>query len=119
MSAATSSGSLSAKSALGLILVKSIYLLKDTEKLGLYILLITESLEALQSIYNVDGNPEFSELLHLCLFAFDSVTLTSLLICIGMRFLQGIDLRRSFNSAHPPSCPKFHRSSQLHSYYFN
>jgi hypothetical protein len=37
MAAASTQGSLSCRAALGLIVIKSIYLLKDTEKLGLYI----------------------------------------------------------------------------------
>jgi hypothetical protein len=73
LTAATTSNSLSAKAVLGLILTKSIYLLKDTEKIGLYIQLIKETLEALLVIYRVEENIEFSELIHLCLFAFDSV----------------------------------------------
>lgn len=35
--------------------------------------LIQEALSALEDIFNVRGNNEFSELLHLCLFAFDKV----------------------------------------------
>lgn len=37
MAAAALQGSLSCKAVLGLILTKSVYLLKDTEKIGLYI----------------------------------------------------------------------------------
>ena len=37
MAAASTQGSLSCRAALGLILTKTIYLLKDTEKIGLYI----------------------------------------------------------------------------------
>jgi len=48
-------------------------MLKDTEKLGLYIQLISETLSVLVSVFAVPGNRDFSELLHLCLFAFDSV----------------------------------------------
>ena len=48
-------------------------MLKDTEKIGLYIQLIKETLMSLQTIYRVRENPEFTELLHLSLFAFDSV----------------------------------------------
>lgn len=75
MAAASTQGSLSCRAALGLILVKSIYLLKDTEKLGLYIQLIKEATSVLLDVYRVPGNPEFTELLHLCLFAFDSVSI--------------------------------------------
>ena len=65
--------SLSCRAILGLILTKTIYLLQDTEKTGLYVQLIQETLAALLDIYNVRGNNEFSELIHLCLFAFDKV----------------------------------------------
>ena len=54
-------------------MTKSIYLLKDTEKIGLYIQLIKEALSTLLAVFRVEGNCEFSELLHLCLFAFDGV----------------------------------------------
>jgi len=37
MAAATLQGSLSCRAALGLVLTKSIYLLKDTDKMGLYV----------------------------------------------------------------------------------
>lgn len=43
MAAAATQGSLSCRAALGLIIVKSIYMLKDTEKLGLYLQLIREA----------------------------------------------------------------------------
>ncbi len=55
-------------------MTKSIYLLKDTEKLGLYIQLIQEALDSFLYIFRVEENQEFSEILHLCLFAFDSVS---------------------------------------------
>ena len=73
LAAATTQGSLSCRAALGLILTKSIYLLKDTEKVGLYIQLIREALSTLQAVFRVEGSCEFSELLHLCLFALDGV----------------------------------------------
>jgi hypothetical protein len=44
MSHATLQGSLSCRAVLGLIITKSVYLLKDTEKIGLYIQLIKEAL---------------------------------------------------------------------------
>ena len=66
--------SLSMRAALGLILTKSIYLLKDTEKIGLYVQLINETLDALTGSFVVAGNGNFTELIHLCLFAFDSVS---------------------------------------------
>ena len=75
MVAAATQGSLSVRAALGLILTKTIYLLKDTEKIGLYVQLIKETMGTMHAIYRVPGNHEFSELLHLCLFAFDSVSL--------------------------------------------
>ena len=74
MTAACLQNSLSCKAALGLILTKTIYLLKDTEKIGLYIQLIRETLDSMISIFRVEHNAEFSEILHLCLFAFDSVS---------------------------------------------
>jgi hypothetical protein len=74
MTAATLSNSLSCKSALALILTKAIYMLKDTEKFGLYVQLIEETLDAFLSIFKVEANAEFSEILHLCLFSFDSVS---------------------------------------------
>ena len=64
---------MSCRAALGLLLTKCIYMLKDTEKLGLYIQLISETLSVLLSVFAIPGNREFSELIHLCLFAFDSV----------------------------------------------
>ncbi len=74
MAAASTQGSLSCRASLGLILTKTIYLLKDTEKLGLYIQLIKETTTCLLDIFKVPNNPEFTELLHLCLFGFDSVS---------------------------------------------
>lgn len=76
MTAATVQNSFSCKAALTLILTKSIYLLKDTEKIGLYVQLIQEALDSFLFIFKVEGNNEFSEILHLCLFAFDSVSQT-------------------------------------------
>lgn len=73
MTAAALSNSLSCKAVLGLILTKSIYLLKDTEKIGQYVQLITETLETLETVFNIKENEEFSNFFHLCLFAFDSV----------------------------------------------
>jgi hypothetical protein len=75
MAAASTQGSLSCRASLGLMLTKTIYLLKDTEKLGLYIQLIKETTACLLDIYSVPNNPEFTELLHLCLFGFDSVSI--------------------------------------------
>jgi len=66
-------GAVSCRAALGLILTKSIYMLKDTEKVGLYIQLIKETLQVAECVFQIEGNREFSEFLHLCLFAFDSV----------------------------------------------
>lgn len=43
MAAAAIQGSLSCRAVLGLIITKSVYLLKDTEKIGLYIQLIKEA----------------------------------------------------------------------------
>jgi L-lactate permease len=43
MAAATLQGSLSCRAILGLIITKSVYLLKDTEKIGLYVQLIKEA----------------------------------------------------------------------------
>lgn len=74
LAAASTQGSLSCRAALGLILSKAIYMLKDTEKIGLYTQLIKESMSTLLAIYRVEGNHEFTELIHLCLIAFDSVT---------------------------------------------
>ena len=64
---------LSCKAVLGLILTKSIYLLQDTEKIGIFVQLMNRGLETLLHIYSVENNNEFSEILHLCLFAFDKV----------------------------------------------
>ena len=74
MTAATAQNTLSCRAVLGLVLTKSIYMLKDTEKIGLYIQLIKETLISLHTIFKVRENPEFTELLHLSLFAFDSVS---------------------------------------------
>ena len=76
LAAASTQGSLSVRAALGLILTKAIYMLKDTEKIGLYTQLIRESLAALLGIYRVEANHEFTELIHLCLIAFDSVSVS-------------------------------------------
>jgi hypothetical protein len=48
-------------------------MLKDTEKLGLYIQLIQETLSVAQDVFRIEGNREFSEFLHLALIAIDSV----------------------------------------------
>lgn len=85
---------MSARAVLGLILTKAIYLLQDTEKIGLHIQLINEAMETLEKVFNVRGNQDFSELLHLCLFALDKVSC----ICshslnhIGLRLLQRTDV---------------------------
>lgn len=102
LAAASTQGSLSCRAAIGLILTKSIYMLKDTEKIGLYTQLIKESMESLLHIYRVEANPEFTELIHLCLFAFDSVSTTPslsishtiriVITCIGVRVLSRLDL---------------------------
>jgi uncharacterized membrane protein len=92
MTAASLQNSLSCKAALALILTRSIYLLKDYDKIGLYVQLITETIDALLNIFKVEGNSEFSEILHLCLFAFDSVSSKNSLI-IGIRLLQRLSLR--------------------------
>jgi L-lactate permease len=73
MVAASTQGSLSVRAALGLILTKAIYLLKDTEKIGLYVQLIKETMTSLHSVFRVRENFEFTELIHLSLFAFDNV----------------------------------------------
>ena len=66
-------------------MTKAIYLLKDSEKLGLYLQLIKEALATLMYIFNVSGNGEFSEIIQLCLFAFDSVIIT-----LGHSFIIGM-----------------------------
>lgn len=71
--AAGGQNSLSCRAVLGLILTKSIYLLQDTEKIGLFVQLINKGLECLLHIFQVASTQEFSEFLHLCLFAFDKV----------------------------------------------
>ena len=88
--AAALQNSLSCKSALTLILTRSIYLLKDTEKIGLYVQLLQEALDSFLFIYKVEGNDEFSEILHLCLFAFDSVSsrIFNINSSVGIRLLQ-------------------------------
>ncbi len=53
MTAASLSNSLSAMAALGTILTKAIYLLKDTEKIGVYIQLINETLETIDTVFRV------------------------------------------------------------------
>jgi len=65
--------SLSCRAVLGLILTKSIYLLQDSERIGLFVQLINKALECLFHVFKVTANQEFSEFLHLCLFAFDKV----------------------------------------------
>ena len=77
LAAASTQGSLSCRAALGLILTKTIYMLKDTEKIGLYTQLIRETYETLMMVYRVEGNHEFTEMIHLCLIAFDSVSASS------------------------------------------
>ena len=77
LAAASTQGSLSCRAALGLILTKTIYMLKDTEKIGLYTQLIRETYETLMTVYRVEGNHEFTEMIHLCLIAFDSVSASS------------------------------------------
>jgi hypothetical protein len=57
--------------------------LKDTEKIGLYVQLIEEALDAMLYIYRVEGNEEFTEIIQLCLFSFDGVSLILFLIYIG------------------------------------
>jgi hypothetical protein len=74
LAAATLQGSLSCRAVLGLVLTKSIYLFKDTEKIGLYIQLMKEAWQSMRQIYKIDDNHEFTEILHLILFAFDSVS---------------------------------------------
>jgi hypothetical protein len=66
--------SLSCKAAIALIITRAIYMLKDTEKIGLHIQLIEEALDTLLAIFRVPKNDEFTEILHLCLFSFDSVS---------------------------------------------
>ena len=107
LAAASTQGSLSCRAALGLILTKTIYMLKDTEKIGLYTQLICEAYDTLLAVYRVEGNHEFTELIHLCLIAFDSVShsiLPSLRyhhstiifpLFLGMRVLSGPNLPRS------------------------
>ena len=56
LAAASTQGSLSARAALGLVLTKAIYMLKDTEKIGLYIQLIKEAQKTLLEIFRVEGN---------------------------------------------------------------
>ena len=82
LTAATLSNSLSCKSAFAIILTKAIYLLKDTEKIGLYVQLIEEALDAFLSTFRVEGNEEFTEILHLCLLSFDSVSINVHMILI-------------------------------------
>lgn len=65
--------SLSCRAVLGLILTKAIYLLQDTDRLGLHLQLVTASLSTLEHVFSLSTTQEFSELLHLCLFAFDKV----------------------------------------------
>lgn len=103
MVAAATQGSLSCRAALSLIIVKSIYMLKDTEKLGLYLQLIREATQTLIDVYRVPRNPEFSEMLHLCLFAFDSVSLSFSVnrLRTGLRLLQGLALGGSLGPAYP------------------
>lgn len=66
--------SLSCRAVLGLILTKSIYLLQDSDRIGLFVQLINRCLETLEHVFRVSATQEFSEFLHLCLFAFDKVT---------------------------------------------
>jgi len=100
LAAASTQGSLSCRAALGLVLSKAIYMLKDTEKIGLYTQLIKESVSTLLEVYRVEGNSEFTELIHLCLFAFDSVsqysTLSaSLTVTFCHRFASSTETRSS------------------------
>lgn len=112
MTAANISNSLSSKAVLGLILTKSINLLKDTEKIGLYVQLIEETLETLVSVYRVEGNPEFSEILHLYLFSFDGVSTSLCDNLIGIRLLQRCSIQRDSNQFSAYSCCKVHHSSE-------
>ena len=56
-------------------------MLKDTEKIGLYIQLIREALSVLLDVFRVEANPEFTEFLHLCLIAFESVSRINDYVC--------------------------------------
>jgi len=76
MTAASLQNSMSCLAVLGTIITKSIYLLKDTEKIGTYIQLVNECLDTLEAVFKVRENDEFSTLLHLCLFSFDNVSLS-------------------------------------------
>ena len=114
LAAATLQGSLSCRAVLGLIITKSVYLFKDTEKIGLYIQLVKEAWRSLKEIYRVDGNLEFTELLHLILFAFDQVSmLPSFDYCAGLRFLPRLNLRRG---PHHPSALRNVRVCQSFEY---
>ena len=48
-------------------------MLQDTEKIGIILQLIRETSEVLEQMFKVRENPEFTEFIHLCLFAFDKV----------------------------------------------
>lgn len=91
MTAASLQGSMSCLAALGSVLTRSVYLLKDTEKIGTYVQLVSECLETLDVVFRVKGNDEFSGFLHLCLFAFDSVSPPMCHIS-GLRVLQRLRL---------------------------
>ena len=64
---------MSVRAVFSLILTKSIFLLRDTERIGIFTTLIYEALDALQKIFVVENNSQFSELIHISLIAFDKV----------------------------------------------
>jgi hypothetical protein len=114
MAAAALQGSLSCKSVLGLIITKSVYLLKDTEKIGLYIQLIKEAWKSICEIYRVPGNSEFTEMLHLILFAFDQVSRFAFVVIrhIGVRVLPRPTLRGNSDPARPFRSPGFRAGTE-------
>lgn len=71
--AAGGQNSLSVRAVFSLILTKSIFLLRDTERIGIFTTLIYETLDAIQKIFVVENNSQFSELIHISLIAFDKV----------------------------------------------
>ena len=78
--------SLSCRAVLGLILTKSIYLLQDTSMIGTLVKLIQETLNTATEVFNIEGNCEFAEWLHLSLFSFDKVSASTNIL--GLRILQ-------------------------------
>ena len=84
MTSGATTQSLSARAALGMILSKAIFMLRDLHNVGLVIQLVKEGMRVLEAVFRVEANPEMTELLHLLSFAYDAVS--SLFFSLKTRF---------------------------------